>query len=153
LPVQKTLTVGALVRGICSKLFLQIIPMVPSSSIAVAVDGEHLACGGFSLGENVHLRNFEFIVDYFSGLSLSSRRADEGTTFVGSTRRGAPTPQWATIGDSTEEFLTASSGEGCFSNPSPIRCSSGASLAPVTTTTWKENAPTTTMFPPWTAVP
>jgi hypothetical protein len=50
------------------------ILMVPSSAIVVAIDGEHLTCGGFSLGETVHLGNFEFITDYFDGLRLSPRR-------------------------------------------------------------------------------
>jgi hypothetical protein len=44
--------------------------MVPSSTITVAADGERLTCGGFSLGVTVHLGNFEFIANYFSGLSL-----------------------------------------------------------------------------------
>jgi hypothetical protein len=69
--------------------------MVPSSSIAIVADGKCLACGGFSLGEPVHLVNFEFITDYFDDLSLSPRWGNEGTIFVGSTRNGSSTPQWA----------------------------------------------------------
>jgi hypothetical protein len=65
--------------------------MVPSSAILVVADSEHLTCSGFSLGETVFLRNFEFIADYFGGLSLSLRRGDEGTAFMGSTRSGAST--------------------------------------------------------------
>jgi hypothetical protein len=92
--------------------------MVPSSSIAVRVDSERLACSGFSLDETVHLENFEFIIDYFSGLSLSPRWSDKGTAFVGSTHRRASTPQRATIEDSTKECLMMSSGEGSFRHPS-----------------------------------
>jgi hypothetical protein len=44
--------------------------MVPSSVITSAADGECLTCGGFSLGEPIHLGNFEFITAYFGGLSL-----------------------------------------------------------------------------------
>jgi hypothetical protein len=66
--------------------------MVPSSVIAVVADGEHLTCGGFSLGVTVCLGNFEFIADYFGGLSLSPRRADTGATFMGSSRSGVSTP-------------------------------------------------------------
>jgi hypothetical protein len=33
-------------------------------------------CSGFSLGETVYLGSFEFITDYFGGLSLSPRRSD-----------------------------------------------------------------------------
>jgi hypothetical protein len=43
--------------------------MVSSSAIAIAADGERLTCGGFFLGETVCLENFEFIADYFDGLS------------------------------------------------------------------------------------
>jgi hypothetical protein len=73
-------------------LFLKIVPLVLSSSIVVAADGGHLACVEFSLSENVHFGNYEFITDYFGGLSLSPpppRRGDEGAAFVGSTHRGA----------------------------------------------------------------
>jgi hypothetical protein len=40
------------------------------------------------------------------------------------------------IEDSTREFLTMLSGKGSFSLPSPKRRSTGASLAPDTTTPW-----------------
>jgi hypothetical protein len=62
------------------------VAMVPSSSIAVTADG------GFSLGEPVHLGNFEFIADYFGSLSLSPRRGNESAIFMGSTRSEASTP-------------------------------------------------------------
>jgi hypothetical protein len=71
--------------------------MVPSSPIAITADGEHLACGGFSLGESISLGNFEFIADYFDGLSLSPRRGNEGAVLMGPTHsdrglhRGIPT--------------------------------------------------------------
>jgi hypothetical protein len=47
------------------------------------------------------------------------------------------------IEDSAEEFLMALSGEGGFGLPSPRRHNVGAPPAPVTTTPWTENAPTT----------
>jgi hypothetical protein len=109
--------------------------MVPSSSITITANDERLTCRGFSIGEPVHLGNFEFIVDYFDSLSLSPWRGNEGTVFVGSTHSGVSTLQRATIEDSTEEFLTTSSGEGRLSHPSPRRCSTGASFAPTTTAT------------------
>jgi hypothetical protein len=45
--------------------------MVPSSVLTVATNGERLSCGGFSLSETIHFRGLEFIVNRFSGLSLS----------------------------------------------------------------------------------
>jgi hypothetical protein len=123
--VQKILTIGAPGKGICSVLFPYIVPMVPSASIVVAADGEHLMCGGFSLGKTIHLGNFEFITDYFGSLSLSPMKDDEGATFIGSTHGGATTPRRAMIEGSTEEFLVTSGGEGAW-----------ASLAPITTTPW-----------------
>jgi hypothetical protein len=48
--------------------------MVPSSAIVFAANSERLTCGGFSLGETVHLRNFDFITDYFGGLILSPKQ-------------------------------------------------------------------------------
>jgi hypothetical protein len=126
--------------------------MVPSSSIIIAADGKCLTSGGFSLGEPVHLGNFEFIADCFGCLSLSPRRSNEDAIFMGSTCSVASTPQQATIEDFAEEYLTASSGEGGVDHLSPRWRSMGASLAPTSTTTWKE-APSTTRFPLWTAVP
>jgi hypothetical protein len=73
-------------------LFLDEVLMVPSSLITVAAEGERLTCGGFSLGKLVHHRNFEFITDYFRGLSLFPRRGNDDTIFLGSTRSGASTP-------------------------------------------------------------
>jgi hypothetical protein len=52
------------------------VPMVPSFVITVAVEGECLMCGGFSLSETIHLGSFEFITDYIGGLSLSPGRGN-----------------------------------------------------------------------------
>jgi hypothetical protein len=130
--------------------------MVPSPAITIATDGECLTCGGLSLGETVHLGNFEVITDYFSLLSLSPRRGNSSAAFMGSTHSGPPSLWRGIIEDSIEEFLTTSSGEGGFNLPSPRRHGMGAPLAPITTTPWMENAPITqamTTVPPWIAVP
>jgi hypothetical protein len=127
--------------------------MAPSSSISIIADDEHLACGGFSLGKPIRLGNFEFIANYFGGLCLSPGWGNEGTVFEGSTHSGESTPQWATFKDSTEEFLTVSSGEGSFNHPSPRWRSMGARFALTATTSWKENAPAMTRFPPRMDVP
>jgi hypothetical protein len=140
-------------KGDLQRAFPLNILMVPSSSIVIVANGECLVCSGFSLCETVRFGSFEFITDYFDGLSLFPKRGDEGTSFVGSTCRGASTPQRAMIEHSTEEFLMVSSGEGSLSHPSPRRCSARASLAPATTTTWKKNTPATTTFPPRMVAP
>jgi hypothetical protein len=130
--------------------------MVTSSSIAIAADGEHLTCGGFSLGETVHLGNFEFIADYFNGLSHSPRRSDTRAALIGPTHCRASAPWRKMIGDSAKEFLMAPSGEGSFNLPSQRRHDTGALLTPITTTPWKENvqaAQATTIVPPQTAAP
>jgi hypothetical protein len=130
--------------------------MVPSSVLTFSVDGEHLTCCGFYLGESVHLRNFEFITDYFGGLSLSPRRGDSGTTFMGSTHSGPPSPRWVMIEDSTDEFHTASSGGGGSSIPSPRRLGARVPPAPVTTLLCKEDATTIqsmTTGQPWVLAP
>jgi hypothetical protein len=75
--------------------------MVPSLTLAVTVDR------GFSLGKTIHIRSLEFIIDCFSDLSLSPRR--DGSDV------------WAMIADATEEFHTASNGEGGIDLPSPRR--------------------------------
>jgi hypothetical protein len=115
--------------------------MVPSSVISIT--GERLTCDGFSLGETVRLGNFEFVVDYFSGLSLSPRRGNAGTAFMGTTHSGASTPRWPMIEDSAEEFLMVSHGYEGSGLPSPRRCGTGASLALIKSTPRMENAPAT----------
>jgi hypothetical protein len=95
--------------------------MVPSSAITVAANGESMTCSGFSLSKTIRLGKFKSITDYFGGLSLSPRRGDEGAAFMGSTHERAATPRRAMVEDSTEEFLTLSSGEGSFCLPSPRR--------------------------------
>jgi hypothetical protein len=134
-------------KGDLQHAFSLNVLMVPSSVIAIVADGERLMCGGFSLGETICLRKFEFIVDYFGCLSLSPRRGDEGAALMGSTRSRASTPWRAMIEDSSEEFLATSSGEGSFGLPSPRRCNTGAPFAPTTTTPWMVDAPATMMFP------
>jgi hypothetical protein len=64
--------------------------MVHSSILAITTDGEHLTCGGFSLHEIVRFRSLEFIVNCFSGLSLSPKGSDSGTVFVRVTHGGSP---------------------------------------------------------------
>jgi hypothetical protein len=144
-------------KGDLQRAFPLNVLMILASAITVVADGECLTCSGFSLGKTVHLRNFEFIVDYFGGLSFSLRRGVEGATFMSSTRSRASTPRWAMTKESIEEFLTVSGREGSFDLPSTRRRSAGAPLALAVTTPWMENAPTTqaaTMVPsrmvaPW----
>jgi hypothetical protein len=108
--------------------------------ITIALNGECLTCGGFSLGKTNRLENFELTIDYFGGLSLYPRRDDLGAAFMGSTRSGTPSPWRTKIEDSAEEFQTPSSREGGFGLPSPRRHGTGLPPTPVTTTPRMENA-------------
>jgi hypothetical protein len=65
------------------------------------------------------------------------------TGYMGLTHSRTPSLWQAMIEDPAEEFLTASSGEGGFSLPSPRRHSTGIRPAPIATTPWTENAPAT----------
>jgi hypothetical protein len=56
--------------------FPLIISMVRSSTLVVTTDGEHLGCGGFSLGESVRFGSLEFIVDCFFGNQASLPRGE-----------------------------------------------------------------------------
>jgi hypothetical protein len=91
--------------------FPQAIPMVPSSSIAIPADGKCLTCGGFSLGELVHLGNFKFIADYFGSLSLSPKRSDECAISVGSTHSG---PRLRTLPRSTSQHQAGKAASTTF---------------------------------------
>jgi hypothetical protein len=92
--------------------------MVHSFALTVSINGERLTCGGFSLCETVRFGSLEFIVDFFSDLSLSPNDNGSCVTFMGSPRSKPMTPLWAMIEDSTEEFFTASSREGGSGLPS-----------------------------------
>jgi hypothetical protein len=125
---------------------------VQKTPIVGAADGECLSCGGFSLGETFHIQSLEFIAECFSSLNLAPRGDGSDATFMGSTCSGPPSPLWAMIEDSTEEFHTASEGEGVSNLPSPRRHDVGALLAPVTSIAWLEDTLTTqgmTTIPPW----
>jgi hypothetical protein len=106
------------------------VPMVPSSTITIADDGERLTFVGFSLSETVHLGSLEFIINYFGSLSLYPRRGDSGTAFMGSTSSRTLSPQRAMIENSVEEFLTVLSGEGGCALTYPRRRDTGVSLLP-----------------------
>jgi hypothetical protein len=130
-------------KGDLQRLFPLNILMVPSCTLIVSTDGEHLMCGGISVDETVHFVSLEFIVDYFIGLSLSPRRNDSGAAFMSSTCSGPPSPLRAMIEDSTEEFYMTSSGEGDSGLPSSRRHGTGTPPAPMATTPWLEDAQAT----------
>jgi hypothetical protein len=74
---------------------------------------------------------------------------------MGTTHSGSPS-LWAMIEDSTEEFYTASSGEGGSNFSFSSRHDTGAPPAPVVTIPWLDNIPATqvmTMVPPWMPAP
>jgi hypothetical protein len=116
--------------------------MVPSSVLAVVADGEHISCGGFSLGKIIHFGSFEFITDRFGGMSPSPMVDGSDSIIMGSARGGPPSPLWAMMGDSVEEFHAASDGEGRIDLPSLRRHNTGASPAPATTISRLESNPT-----------
>jgi hypothetical protein len=125
--------------------------MVHSSALAVSNDVERLMCAGFSLGETICFGSLEFIINCFGGLSLSPKGCDPGTALMGTTCNGSPSLR-TTIKDSTEEFYMTSSGEGSSDLLVSRRHDTGALLAPVTTTSWLEDAQATqamTTVPPW----
>jgi hypothetical protein len=132
-------------------LFLY-VPMVPSSALAIAADGERVLCGGFFLGETGRFGSLEFIADCFGGLSLSPNGDGSDAAFMGLTRSGPPSRLRAMIGDSTEEFHMVSGGEGGSDLPSPKRHGARAPSTPATAIAWPEDTPTTqaiTAIPPW----
>jgi hypothetical protein len=112
-------------KGDLQRTFPLDILMVPSSAFIIAADGERPSCDVFSLGESICLGSFEFIADYFGGLSLSPMRGDSGAAFMGSTCSGTLSLRWTMTEDSTEEFLTTSNGEGDSVLPSQRRCVTG----------------------------
>jgi hypothetical protein len=62
---------------------------------------------------------------------------------MGSTHSGPPFLFQAMIGDSAEDFHTASDGDGGIDLPSPRRHGVGALPAPAKLISWSENTPST----------
>jgi hypothetical protein len=108
--------------------------------LIVSTDGERLTCGGISLGEIVRFGSLEFIIDYFSNLSLSPKGSDSSAVFVGTAHIGSP-PLHIVLEDSANEFYTDSSGEGSSSFPISQRHSIWTLPTPITTTPWPKDAP------------
>jgi hypothetical protein len=89
--------------------------MVHSSTLTVTVDGEHLTCSGFSLGETIRFGTLEFIPDSFGSLTLSPKGSYSGFVFVETTRNGSPS--LCTILQDSNEFYMTSSRKGSSSLP------------------------------------
>jgi hypothetical protein len=117
--------------------------MIPSMALVVAVEGECLSRGDFSIDETIHLGILDFIANCFRGLSLYPRREGLDAVTVGSTRSKPPSSLQVLTRDSTEKFHRASDEEGWLVLPSPMRRGTGASSAPTTTMSWPENTLTT----------
>jgi hypothetical protein len=127
--------------------------MVPSSALTISTNSEHLMCGGYSLGEIVRLGSFEFVEDYFGGLSLSPRRSDLCIAFMGSTHSRTPSMRWAMIEDSAEEFHMASSGEGAPASLLLGASTRGSALSRHNHTMDGGRSNHMMMVPPWMVVP
>jgi hypothetical protein len=56
-------------KGDLQRAFPLDVPMVPSSALSIAADGERLLSDGFSLGETIHIGNLKFITNRFGYLS------------------------------------------------------------------------------------
>jgi hypothetical protein len=106
-------------KGDLQRAFPVDVPMVPSSVLTVAADGERLSGDVFSFGKTIHFGSLEFNVDRFSGLSLAPFRDSSGAAKMGSTHSGTPFPLWSMTEDSVKEFHMASDGEGRIDLPFP----------------------------------
>jgi hypothetical protein len=92
--------------------------MVSSPVLAIAANGEHLSCDGFSLDETICFGSLEYIAGCIGDLSLAPRRDGLEAAILGSSHSRPPSPLRAMIGDSTEEFHRASHEEGGINVPS-----------------------------------
>jgi hypothetical protein len=122
-------------------LFLDAVPMVPSLAFVTATGGECLSCDGFSLGETICFGSLELITDQFGGMSLSPLWNGLGTTAMGPACGGSLLPQWIMVGNPTEGFPTAPSGEGRTDLPFPGRHDMKASPTSTTTMPRPESPP------------
>jgi hypothetical protein len=68
------------------------VPMVPSSTLTIAADGERLSCSRFSLSETIHFGSLKFIIDCFDDLSLSPMGDSSDAIVMGSAHGGPPSP-------------------------------------------------------------
>jgi hypothetical protein len=64
--------------------------MVPSSTFVPITGGEHSPGNVFPLGKTIRFGSLEFVVDRFSGLSLSTLGGSSGAVVMGPTHGGPP---------------------------------------------------------------
>jgi hypothetical protein len=79
--------------------------MVHSYTLAIAADGEHLSCSGFSLGEAIRFGSLNFFTDCFGGRSLCPIGTVQMPPSWAEPAAGHH-PHRVMIGDSTKEFHT-----------------------------------------------
>jgi hypothetical protein len=116
------------------------ILMVHSSTLVVTTNGEHLTCGGFSLGETVCFGILEFIAVCFGSLSHSPEENDSVTVSVGMARSGSSLLH-TILKDSIDKFYIASSGEGSSGFLVSWRHNMMTPPVPITTTPSPDDAP------------
>jgi hypothetical protein len=71
--MQKTPQVGMPGRGICSVLFLDDSPMVPSPKLSFITNVDNPTGIDLALGSTIHFGSLEFITDHLGRLSLPPR--------------------------------------------------------------------------------
>jgi hypothetical protein len=129
-------------KGDLQCVFPLYVLMVPSSVLTVAADGDHLTCGGFSLGKTICLGSFEFITYYFSGKSPLLGGATQALASWAQLEVGHRPAVGHDRGlhQGVTHSIKWGGGSGL---PSPRRHSTGAPPTPVATSPCMENASAT----------
>jgi hypothetical protein len=146
LPVQKTSTVGAPGRGICSMLFLYTFQWFILCKSTVAIGDISLFSIELTQDEAIRFKDLEFIADHFNNLNLLAEGDDSSTIIGGMACSRSPSLHAILKKSPSEDDSARSEGESS-GFPIPMVCNVVTSATPIATTPPLEDTPSHQTIP------
>jgi hypothetical protein len=105
-------------KGDLQRTFPLDVPMVPSPKLFFLANSSNPTDVGLALSKTIHFNSLEFTADHLGHISLSPKERDSGTLFIGMVHNRSLSLHTA-LGDSSDEYDTASGAVGSSRSPRP----------------------------------